>query len=120
MEITKLNNLYHLLSEKISNEYVCQPVNMPSSNLETCAVEAKLDTVSADVDDLKELTSLLKLQNEVSDEDFHTYTLVVDQLEKKIQDIEKMFCRSPPLTLSTSSIIPPTPPLSLKKSRPRP
>ena len=83
-------------------------------------MEVKLDTVIADVDGLKELTSLLKLRDEVSDEDFHNYSLVVDELEKKVRHIKRLIYRSSSGTQSYAlpSIIPPTPPPSMRKSRP--
>ena len=74
----------------------------------------------ADVDSLNESTSLLKLQNEVSDDDFHAYTLVVDKLEKKVRHIEQFLSRRTSSNLANASpySIPPTPPHSTSKIRP--
>ena len=74
-EIANLTNICNLLSDKMSSKNGCQSAIFPSSPQETCAVEVKLDAVITDVDTLKELTSLLKLQNEVSMRTFITIPL---------------------------------------------
>ena len=115
-EIEKLTKLCDLLSKRIPNDYVCQAQVMPSLQ----RVEAKMDAVTADVDSLKELTSLLKLQNKVSDDDFHTYSQMVDKLQKNVLHIEKYLCRrsSSNQAHASPSSIPPTPPPSISKPRP--
>ena len=124
MEIAKLTKLCDLLSERLSNKNVnvCTESEVKKHSLqqEACTVVTKLDTVVADVASLKELTDLLKLQNEVSDDDFHAYSLVVDQLEEKVLHIEKTLHLRPASTPDyvTQLSILPTPPPSKTKARP--
>ena len=87
VELAKLTKFCDHISERTLKDNV-QPAVMPSFH----QVEAKLDTVIADVEGLKELTILLKLQNEVSDDNFHAYSLVVDKLEKNVLHIENYLC----------------------------